>query len=247
MSVLAWLATMAGFVPLAVALRANRTTSLFFSILWAAAAWTAWGFALADAANRDRAFIALSLTACAGVAVFGARRPHVAAWNAVVAGLLAVMLLPMLERLVISVESFNIERTVFLAAVIAVSVINYLPTRFLAAALLFGAGCSLAMWRLMSAKVLTGFDDELQLALLALTPWLAWISPAGPRDPFDAQWRAFRDRFGLVWASRVRDQFNRAASNAELSVRLTWSGHTGDDVDSAADLLASLTRRFMSR
>lgn len=245
MSVLATLATLAGFVPIAVAWRANRATSLSFALLWAAAAWTAWGVALADIEDRDRTFIALSLTACAGVAVFGARRPHVLAWNGVVVGLLAVMLLPMLERLVISVESFNIERTVFLAAVVGVSVINYLPTRFLMAALSLGAGCALALGRLISRSALTPFDGALQIALFALTPWLAWFSPSLRRDGFDTQWRAFRDRFGLVWGLRVLDQFNRAAANAGLAVRLTWAGHTGGDIEPAGELLASLTRRFM--
>jgi hypothetical protein len=34
----------------------------------------------------------------------------------------------------------------------------------------------------------------------------------------------FRDRFGLVWAQRVREQFNRAAANAGWPVRLYWQG-----------------------
>jgi hypothetical protein len=34
----------------------------------------------------------------------------------------------------------------------------------------------------------------------------------------------FRDRFGLVWAQRAREQFNRAAFHAGWSIVLRWGG-----------------------
>ena len=43
-------------------------------------------------------------------------------------------------------------------------------------------------------------------------------------DEFDALWLDFRNRFGLVWAQRVREQFNRAAVNAGWPVTLYWQG-----------------------
>src|SRR5882724_2886965 len=81
--------------PLWHAWRANATTTLRPSIAWGAAAWLAWlaAFALDDPTNLWR-YLALSLTACAGVSVLGARRPGVGAWNFVVVGLLAVLLIP---------------------------------------------------------------------------------------------------------------------------------------------------------
>src|SRR5207248_7519218 len=96
---------LAGSVPLARAWKANRGTTLLHALAWSWVAWLAWAAAAAadvltspDIADLCR-YVALSFTACAGVAVLGARRPGVAAWNFVVAGLLAIMLLPLAENL----------------------------------------------------------------------------------------------------------------------------------------------------
>jgi hypothetical protein len=45
-----------------------------------------------------------------------------------------------------------------------------------------------------------------------------------PRAEFDRLWSDFRDRFGLVWGQRVREQFNRSAANADWPVYLYWQG-----------------------
>jgi hypothetical protein len=62
-------------------------------------------------------------------------------------------------------------------------------------------------------------------------------------------WRTFRDRFGFVWAQRLRDQFNRAAANAGWPVHLGWSGLRGDmgpvgDAEKPLAVLRSALRRF---
>src|SRR6516225_8638116 len=92
-----------GAYPLAIAWRANRATTLRHALVWACAAGVAWVLAFfladyySDNAARLARYVALCLTSCAAVAVLGARRPGVTAWNFVVLGLLAVHLLPVAE------------------------------------------------------------------------------------------------------------------------------------------------------
>src|SRR5260370_5900649 len=83
-----------GLLPLMAAGWSNRRTALTYALTWAMLAWLAWLWSAA-AGTADAAYVSLALTSCAGVAVLGARRPGAAAWNAVVAGLLAVQLLPL--------------------------------------------------------------------------------------------------------------------------------------------------------
>src|SRR5205085_1522448 len=128
--------------PLARAWLRHRRTSLAHALAWAAFAWLAWlGVLSAVAFGGGEAvtgrYLALCLTGCAGVAVLGARRPGVAAWNFVVLGLLVVLLLPLAEgfgRLHLSWP-----RLLFLAGTLAVGFLNYLPTRLGPAALLMAA------------------------------------------------------------------------------------------------------------
>jgi hypothetical protein len=62
---------------------------------------------------------------------------------------------------------------------------------------------------------------------LALTPWIAFASLRAiklPASEFDRIWIDFRNRFGFVWAQRLREQFNRSAANAGWRVVLRWQG-----------------------
>src|SRR5258708_38060382 len=92
-----------GFIPLFVAWNAQRCTSLRHAIGWTVAAWAGWGVVLLERLFPTRAtsaaftYLALCLSSCAGIAVLGARRPGVGAWNFVVGGLLAILLLPIAE------------------------------------------------------------------------------------------------------------------------------------------------------
>jgi hypothetical protein len=181
--------------------------------------------------GSELSYLALCLTACAGVAVLGARRPGVGAWNFVVAGLLAVLLRPGLERL-LGMRP-HATHLIILGMALAVPLANYLPTRLAPAVLALGTGCALeiadlAWWH----RNLVGWQVPVPLrwtgrALLAASPWLALaalrLAPA-PATEFDAVWRNFRDRFGFLWGQRTREQFNRAAQNAGWAVRLGWSG-----------------------
>src|SRR5437763_11762318 len=136
MATAVWLLCVTGSYPLWRAWRGNRRTSLAHAVGWAAAAWTAWCGTLLLGATADPGtdptpgrYLALCLTGCAGVAVLGARRPGVGAWNLVVGGLLAVMLLPLAESLIADKQPLDGLRTAFLATTLAVGVLHYLPTR----------------------------------------------------------------------------------------------------------------------
>ncbi|HZY85096.1 MAG TPA: hypothetical protein VFE78_09720 [Gemmataceae bacterium] len=222
------LVLLTGFVPLARAWRANRLTALRYAVGWALAAWAAWAGAAAATAARPgadgglTAYLALCLTGCAGVAVLGARRPGAGAWNFVVAGLLAVLLLPVARGLgVPKPEPWHLA---FLGVTLAVGLANYLPTRLSLAVLFVAAGCGVELARLAAV----GPAGELAgRPLLALAPWVGWVVVAGapaPAAEFDRLWLAYRDRFGLVWGQRMREQFNRAAANAGWPVFLSWQG-----------------------
>jgi hypothetical protein len=171
------------------------------------------------------------LTGCAGVAVLGARRPGVNAWNAVVVALLAVDLLPLAEALLRSgAVQIDLVRLSCLAGTLAVGVLNYLPTRFApaAVALLFGSTLELAAL-LVSSHTAREYHLAFEAGWVPLvcTPWLAYAAVggrAGTTSEFDRLWLDFRNRFGFVWAQRLREQFNRSAANTGWPVVLRWQG-----------------------
>jgi hypothetical protein len=220
--------------PLYRAWQANRRTSLTHAVHWAVAAWAAWEIGIClggrSPAGTMTLYAALCVTGCAGVAVLGARRPLAGPWSFVVLGLLAVLLLPVAEAAVLGhplrLESF---RAVFLAATLAVGVLNYVPTRLGWAAILLALGCAYEMFRSVTPT------DPAAPALrpvgtaewLVLVPWVAYASmrlrTPSPSE-FDRIWLDFRDRFGLVWGQRLREQFNRSAFHAGWPVVLRWRG-----------------------
>jgi hypothetical protein len=231
-----WLVLLSAAYPLARAWWANRQTTLLQAVSWAAAAWALWLWALfpatVGAASVLAPYLALSVTGCAGVAVLGAQRPRVGAWNFVVLGLLAVMLLPLVESLVMGSDLLlTAPRAVFLVGMLAVCIlINYLPTRLAPAALLLGAGCAVQVAALSDPAVFRDRADAAAVAgclLVGLAPWAAYeriVRRPRPVAEFDRLWLDFRDRFGLFWAQRLRDQFNRAAAHAGWPAYLRWRG-----------------------
>src|SRR5690242_17174654 len=153
MDVVAAVLLITGVFPLAKALRANRSMTLRQPLLWALLAWAAWtGVAWsrvlwAGQEERLATYAALCLTGCAGIAVLGARRPGVSAWNFVVVGLLAVLFLPILNGM----GELRLEpaQELFLAVTLVVPFLNYLPTRLASGAVLAAAGCGWEMVRPM--------------------------------------------------------------------------------------------------
>jgi hypothetical protein len=237
-----WLLFLTSAYPLSCLWRASRRSSLVQVAHWALITWAAWGAATVVSAwpafdGQVARYLALCLTGCVGVAVLGARRPGVGSWNFVVLGLLAVLLLPLFEGL----EQMGGVRLVFLGGVLAVGVLNYLPTRLGTAAALFGIAVGVEFLMLAVPPDRRGGLEPVvapSRCLLAVVPWLAlgwWRHRRRPASEFDRLWLRFRDRFGAVWALRVREQFNRSAAHAGWPVQLTWWGLWLDPAAGPAD------------
>jgi len=217
---------LAGGVPLAWAWRANRRGTLVHALNWAVAAWLAWaGLAVAPEGQGTARYLALCLTGCAGVAVLGARRPVVGPWNFVLLGLLAVLLLPLAENAVLGTPLLDPLRLVFVVATLAVGVLNYLPTRLAPSVLLVAAACGAELLVLDGAVKLEW--THLGRWALPLAIWVGWLRMRRRGEgltELDREWLGFRDRYGLMWGQRVREQFNQAARHAGWPVYLRWSG-----------------------
>jgi hypothetical protein len=244
------IAILAGLIPLTVTWWANRRTSLRDATGWAAIAWLTWSGPLNFQPTADIIFIALAVTGGAGIAVLGARRPHVFAWNFVVLGLVSVLVLPLVEGWIIGIRSLDALRLSFLAGTLIVGIGNYVPTRF-------GAAAAVALlvvggWFAILLEPALADRDALFLTLRIATasvPWIALVSPnRAAGDDLGNAWRSFRDRLGFVWGERTREQFNRAAENAGLPIRLGWRGvrGTGSDTEMAraVEIFKRLVRRF---
>jgi hypothetical protein len=266
MATLSLLVFLSAIIPLTVAWNRQRGTSLVHAMGWVVLAWLGWAVELALAASGSSPltggrYAGLCLILCAGVAVLGARYPRAGAWNFVVLGLLAVLMLPWMEGFLTGIDvKLSEVRAVFLIGTLFLIVLNYLFTRLAPAAILVGIGCSLELAALLTAS---GEGNPALLPLnatagltLALAPWAAWLSLSRrpiPASAVDTMWQDFRDRYGLAWAQLVREQFNRAALHAGYRVELGWRGlrSTGDAVhpdaatqESCRVLLESLLKRF---
>lgn len=240
-----------GTVPLLQAWWRQRRTSLSQALTWAIVAWLSWApamFEVPDAKDTPTArYLALCLTGCAGVAVLGARRPHVFAWNFVVLGLLGVMLLPLMERHFIGTRASEGLRVIFMSATIAVASLNYAPTRFGVAALIVLVVCEFFLFAEISESAVRILDG-----LLVAVPWLAWLSwrtRSREVSELNRMWFEFRDCWGFVWGQRVREQFNASAQNANWSVRLGWYGSTsilGEEERQSQATLRGVLQRFVA-
>jgi hypothetical protein len=237
-----WL-LLSGAYPLYRLWRATKGSTLRHALAWAWLAWVGW--CLAGFFDRPGLhYLALCLTACAGVAVLGARRPTVTTWHLAVGFLLVFLLRPLWER----PGDWHLDAVyvTLLGVPLAVGLGNYLPTRLGPTALLLGAWCALDVARLTGVVAL---DEPAVWLALAAVPWLGLVLARRRGSPaeFDAVWLTFRDRFGFVWAQRLRDQFNRAAANAGLPLWLGWGGlrrRGAIEPDRPLAVLRSALRRF---
>lgn len=251
MDLLCGLVLLLDLYPLLWAWRSNRHTTLRGPLAWAFVAWAAWigaaGGPVVGMGQEMRLvrYLALCLTGCAGVAVLGARRPGAGAWNFVVGGLLAVLLLPVLHGL--GDPRPEAAHWIFLAIVVLVPLCNYLPTRR-AATILLTAGCGLEMLSL--AGTFPPHVHGAGMVLVSYAPLAALYGGSRRGTWFDHRWFSYRDRFGFVWGQRMREQFNRAAHNAGWPIVLHWGGlHVRDGQslpppEALVDMLNAVVKRF---
>jgi hypothetical protein len=237
LSVVIGLIFLTGIYPFWEAWRANRKTTLLYALCWAFAGWLVWGWIIgmeiiqSEPASPGVRYLAVSLGGCAGVAVLGARRPGVVAWNFVVVALLVVMLFLSVEsRLAGDDLILNRLRIVGLSSIVAVGILNYLPTRMAPAVALFGLSSFIEISTLSASDSLATRlrqAEPISRLMLALVPWAAYAAMrwrTSSVSEFDRCWLRFRDRFGLVWGQRLREQFNQAAKHAGWPVLLRWQG-----------------------
>jgi hypothetical protein len=169
------------------------------------------------------------------MAVMGAKRPQHGAWHFIVASLWIVLALPAADVLFIRTGGGLKIHTVqcwFLAILISLGIVNYAPTRFWPAAILYGLGQIALLGRPVRylPSLGTGFA-ELEIAagsaLVGLAVILVCLNLPPRRTPalsWNRAWLNFRDAYGALWGTRVMDRMNDAAGKLDWPTRLTWSG-----------------------
>ncbi len=245
-------------VAIAWAVWRNARTSLFHAACWALAAAVAWcllGLPQLQVASSSNPWfwIVFGATAAPIIALLGARRPTLLAWNFVVIGFLATLLFPVLSNQMIGSDLATPFQFFFLGITLLVGVVNYLPTRLMPAALLFAIGCAGLLFPAPASATGYLLPADFLAACVVLSPVLALIllRRKSTGDPFNDVWLRFRDRFGWFWAHRAREQFNHAARNAGWPIQLAWSGliveqsATHEQRDEWLRTLRALLKRFM--
>jgi hypothetical protein len=229
-------------VPLARGWVLNRGWTVRHALAWAWAAWAGW-LILAITPGRESAWLVLTLSAAAGVAVLGARRPIIGMWHFLVASLLVVLWLGFAEGLLdgsgLKIGPF---RLTFIAVLLGVGLGNYLMTRW-GVVVLTTIGPALIV---LFLQVKSGTVEPWPAGLISLGLWAAliWPVPAARSD-----WQRFRDRYGAVWALRLREQFHAAAFHRGWPATLSWRGlqSPGGTIDPAWEAAVDvLMKRFRS-
>jgi hypothetical protein len=262
--------------PLAWAWRGARGTALRSSVVWA---WVAVVLGVASQALASveplgsgrpgaghLAYLSVLATLAALISVLNARSPGGGAWAILMALLVVVFLIPWLEAPGLARHADGLTRlrldapwSLFYGLLVLAGVTNYLPTRYGPSAVWLASGFLLEYlglarndWSLARRGVLWSAVPW----TLAVAVWVAeWRSrrTAGTPSRLGATWFWFRDHWGVVWALRVQERFNRAAESAHWPSRLSWygvvpaeggPGPAAADPEAAEVTLKGLLRRF---
>jgi hypothetical protein len=213
-------------------------------------------------------YIAVLSFLAAFTSVLNARSPGAKVWAGLMAVLIVVFLIPWLEaptrlRRSGGLAPLHLDApwTLFYLVIVLVGVTNYLPTRFGVAAVGFALGFSLEYLGLTGI----GWSPERRAAIwsgvgwsFGASVWIArWCAQRAPRarTKLERQWFWFRDAWGVVWALRTLERFNREAQLRNWPVRLGWFGLTAagssephgalPNPEEAEATLRGLLRRFV--
>jgi hypothetical protein len=259
-----------------LAWRAESGTALRPALVWAIVAISLAVISQASAltqplatgrplAERFTYLCVLSLLAALG-SVLNARTPGGRAWAGLMLLLVVVFLIPWLAdqtrlRRATSLAPLHLDApwSIFYGLLVVVAVTNYLPTRFGLSAVALGIVFILEYVALSP----TGWPASRRAVIWS---WIGWIlalaltiarfsARRGPNasSRLELLWFWFRDRWGVVWALRVLERFNRAAEVSHWPVRLTWfglvsvSGEEGAGRPPSPDELETIFRNLMTR
>ncbi len=262
--------------PLLRAYRAAHGTALRASLVWTLIAvglgLLAETLALFEPLKTGRplagllVYLATLATLAALISVLNARAPGGGAWAVLMALLIVVFLFPWLEGVGFQRPANALVRlrldppwTIFYGLLVLAGVTNFLPTRYGLAAAFLGLGFVLEFLGLTQV----GRSPAQRSAQWMAVPWTLAaaiaIADIQARKPvpatslLNAAWFFFRDHWGVVWALRVSERFNRSAASSQWLFRLTWQGVEpipGASVppeipDSALTTFQGLIRRFV--
>ncbi|NOZ39526.1 MAG: hypothetical protein GXP24_04790 [Planctomycetes bacterium] len=208
-------------------------------------------------------FAIAATTVCPLVAVLGAKRPQDRGWQWVVLTLWIVLVWPAAQAVMlpagIRLELF-VAWKLFLWGLIALGLINFLPTRNWRAAILVAAGqIVLLREHLWLGESLSPAWDQLVGVgcLLSATTLVSCRRPEATDrlSSFSEQWKSFRDRYGTFWALRILGRVNQTAELRDWPLRLHWSGFetqknqqpTETQLAELGQALATLLRRFVAQ
>lgn len=263
--------------PVAKAWKAARDTALRAALTWGALALSlgmiSQAVALGEPWESGRpgaghwTYLATLATLAATTSVLNARRPGGIAWALLMGLLVLVFVLPWMEGAGLAHRARGWGRlrleapwTLFYGLLVLAGVTNYLPTKYSFAAIWL----ALALVVEYLALTRSGWDAAWRSRAWSVVPlalsasaWSALVrslrveaEPPGP----GRLWSWFRDHWGVVWALRVQERFNRTAQTASWPIRLAWHGLEpapgleGDPLpaipDAAEATLMTLLRRF---
>ncbi len=226
-----------GLVCLAILLFAGRkllSTTLLAPIFWCGLSVVGAGSAFryvygSQADGVYYRYLAAVLLIAPTLALLGAKRPQNGAWQFIVLTLVGVLLLPVMQGWLFGDQQPHVHllfRWVIVTHIL-IGVVNYLPTRYAAPALFFGATQTL-----ISAEYFP-FALPQVARLWPITLWclcasLIWASVAARRTRLtpglDRLWLDFRDAYGLVWGLRIAERLNASAQKHGWPVEFTWGG-----------------------
>jgi hypothetical protein len=234
-------------IPFRDACRAARGTALWPSLVWTALAlaflFCASGLAIREplsdgrpGAGRLTYFSVLCLLA-AFVSVLNARVPGNQVWAGLMALLVLIFLIPWLEASLrmrraqeLALLRLDSPWTLFYGFMVTVGVTNYVPTRFALAAVGFAVtffleylGLTRLDWPPERRAILWSWVAWTFVLSVWVARWRAFYRPAD-RVPFERLWFWFRDAWGVVWALRIQERFNRTAELKGWPLRLSWFG-----------------------
>ena len=234
--------------------RRARGTTLAAPLAWAVASAAvlalvegalAWnGAAIPTSTASLLRYAAAVGTFCPLMAVLGAKRPQDRGWQWIVLSLWIVLLVPAGQAWASRTGgAFALAPMwrLMLGALIALGLLNYLPTRHaFASAMIAVAEMGLledyftapssdsATHRLGGAALLAVAAVRItgstrRRGLIAEAPNSAAL-PDDQLTPFTQRWLAFRDGWGAFWALRILHRINETATLSHWPVRLQWNG-----------------------